>query len=94
MKLQNGLRPFNEFHTCRMAVKLPGVEKILIFIEKQVGTRYGHWILVRIMLYRIPENRIDGVVITFSIIISVKTLQTQLRQDWAVTKRRVKEGMP
>ena len=59
-----------------MAVKLLGVEKILIFMEKQVGTRYGHWILVRIIPYRIPENRIDGVAIFFSNINESKTLET------------------
>ena len=38
----------------------------LVFKEKQVATRDGRWFPVRIMPYRTLENRIDGVVITFS----------------------------
>jgi two-component system CheB/CheR fusion protein len=52
----------------------------LVFIEKQVATRDGRWFLVRIMPYRTLENRINGVVITFSNITAAKTLEAQLRQ--------------
>ena len=52
----------------------------LVFKEKQVGTRDGRWFLVRIMPYRTLENRIDGVVITFSNITEAKKLEAQLRQ--------------
>ena len=56
------------------------VLRTLVFIEKQVATRDGRWFLVRIMPYRTLENRIDGVVITFSNITAAKTLEAQLRQ--------------
>ena len=56
------------------------VLRTLVFIEKQVATRDGRWFSVRIMPYRTLENRIDGVVITFSDITAAKTLEAQLRQ--------------
>jgi two-component system, chemotaxis family, CheB/CheR fusion protein len=49
-----------------MAADAREVLRTLVFIEKQVATRDGRWFLVRIMPYRTLENRIDGVVITFS----------------------------
>jgi two-component system CheB/CheR fusion protein len=56
------------------------VLRSLVFIEKQVASRDERWFLVRIMPYRTLENRIDGVVITFSNITAARTLETQLRQ--------------
>jgi two-component system CheB/CheR fusion protein len=67
------------------------VLRSLAFIEKQVATRDGRWFLVRIMPYRTLENRIDGVVITFSNITAAKTLEAQLRQTRSVTEKRVKK---
>ena len=54
--------------------------------EKQVATGDGRWFLMRIMPYRTLENRIDGVVITFSNITEAKRLEEQLRQTLAETK--------
>ena len=70
------------------------VLRSLVFIEKQVATRDGRWFLVRIMPYRTLENRIDGVVITFSNITAAKTLEAQLRQTRSETEKRVKKGTP
>jgi two-component system CheB/CheR fusion protein len=42
------------------------VLRTLIFHEVEVSTNDGGWYLVRIMPYRTQDNRIDGVVITFS----------------------------
>ena len=70
------------------------VLRTLVFIEKQVATRDGRWFLVRIMPYRTLENRIDGVVITFSNITAAKTLEAQLRQTRSETEKRVKKGTP
>jgi two-component system CheB/CheR fusion protein len=67
------------------------VLRSLVFIEKQVATRDGRWFLVRIMPYRTLENRIDGVVITFSNITRAKTLEAQLRQTLAETGKRVEK---
>jgi two-component system, chemotaxis family, CheB/CheR fusion protein len=70
------------------------VLRSLAFIEKQAATGDGRWFLVRIMPYRTLENRIDGVVITFSNITAAKTLEAQLRQTQSETEKRVKEGAP
>jgi two-component system CheB/CheR fusion protein len=70
------------------------VLRTLVFIEKQVATRDGRWFLVRIMPYRTLENRIDGVVITFSNITAAKTLEAQLRLAQAERGKRVKKGTP
>ena len=46
------------------------------------------------MPYRTLENRIDGVVITFSNITAAKTLEAQLRQSQAKTATHAKKGTP
>ena len=63
----------------------------LSFLEKEVITADGRWFLVRIMPYRTLENRIDGLVITFTDITRAKTLEAQLRQAQSVLERRVVE---
>jgi two-component system CheB/CheR fusion protein len=68
------------------------VLRTLVFIEKQVATRDGRWFLVRIMPYRTLENRIDGVVITFSNNTAAKTLEIQLKQALAEAEKRPKKG--
>ncbi len=68
-----------------LAADVNEVLRTLVFIEKQVTTRDGRWFLVRIMPYRTLENRIDGVVITFSNITAAKTLEIQLRQAQSET---------
>jgi chemotaxis methyl-accepting protein methylase len=76
----------------QMAADAREVLRTLILIEKQVATRDGRWFLVRIMPYRTLENRIDGVVITFSDITAAKRLEAQLRQTRAGTKHRKTKG--
>ncbi len=68
------------------------VLRTLVFIEKQVATHDGRWFLLRIMPYRTMENRIDGVVITFSNITEAKTLETRLRQTLAGAEKRLEKG--
>ena len=92
MKIQNRIRRLDKPHTCRMAINLSGVEKILDFMAKQFATRDGRWFLVRIMPYRTLENRIDGVVITFSNITEAKQLEAQLRQTQTGTGKSRKKG--
>ena len=46
------------------------------------------------MPYRTLENRIDGVVITFSNITAAKTLEAHLRQTMAATEKRPKVETP
>jgi two-component system CheB/CheR fusion protein len=71
-----------------MAADAREVLRTLIFVEKQIPTHDGRWFLVRIMPYRTMENRIDGVVITFSNITEAKTLEAQLRQTLASGGKR------
>lgn len=59
------------------------------FTEKPVSARDGRWFTVRIMPYRTLDDRIDGVVITFTDITAAKTLEAKLREKHAVLKRRV-----
>lgn len=51
----------------------------LTFTEKTIATHGGRWFTVRIMPYRTVDDRIDGVVITFSDITVAKTLEAKLR---------------
>jgi len=60
----------------------------------QFSDRDGRWFLVRIMPYRTQENRIDGVVITFSDITAAKRLEAQLRQTQAGRKKRERKATP
>jgi chemotaxis methyl-accepting protein methylase len=61
------------------------------FAEKPVNARDGRWFSVRIMPYRTLDDRIDGVVITFSDITEAKTLEARLRGQHAVLEKHVAE---
>ena len=78
----------------QMAADAREVLRTLVFIEKQIATRDGRWFLVRIMPYRTLENRIDGVVITFSNITAAKRLEAQLRQTRVGTQKRERKATP
>ena len=56
------------------------VLKTLVSVEREVATRDGRWFAVRVMPYRTLDNRIDGVVITFTDITVAKTLEAKLRE--------------
>jgi two-component system, chemotaxis family, CheB/CheR fusion protein len=53
----------------------------LVFSEKQVSASNGRWFSVKIMPYRTQENRIVGLVITFSDISVAKKLEENLRES-------------
>jgi two-component system CheB/CheR fusion protein len=55
------------------------VLRTLIPREKSVAAQDGSWYWVRIMPYRTPEDRIDGLVITFTDTTVATRLETQLR---------------
>ena len=57
------------------------VLRTLTTSEKSVTTTKGGWFTARIMPYRTLDNRIDGVVITFSDITESKKLEANLRED-------------
>jgi two-component system CheB/CheR fusion protein len=59
------------------------------FAEKPINTRDGRWFTVRIMPYRTLDDRIDGVVITFTDITVAKTLEAQLRGKHAVLQKHI-----
>jgi two-component system CheB/CheR fusion protein len=59
------------------------------FAEKPVSARDGRWFTARIMPYRTLDDRIDGVVITFTDITAAKTLEAKLRERHAVLEKRV-----
>ncbi len=65
------------------------VMRTLVFKEVTVAASDGRWFLVRIMPYRTLENRIDGVVITFTDVTVSKTLEIELRKTQAELERRV-----
>jgi two-component system CheB/CheR fusion protein len=55
------------------------VLRTLMFKEQEMEASGQRWFRVRIMPYRTQDNRIDGVVITFTDITSSKQLETALR---------------
>jgi len=67
------------------------VLRTLVFLEKQIAARDGKWFLVRIMPYRTLENKIEGVVITFTDITVSKTLEAELRKTQAELEKRITE---
>jgi two-component system CheB/CheR fusion protein len=64
------------------------VLRTLVFTEKQVTTTDGRWFSVRIMPYRTMDDVIDGVVMTFSDITAVKTMEAELREEIAGLKKK------
>jgi PAS domain-containing protein len=55
------------------------VLRTLIPLEKSVATMDGRWFTVRIMPYRTQDNRIDGLVLTFTETTTAKLLERDLR---------------
>jgi two-component system CheB/CheR fusion protein len=56
------------------------VIKTLIFVETAITTNDGRWFNVRIMPYRTVDDRIAGLVITFSDITESKKLEIELKK--------------
>jgi two-component system CheB/CheR fusion protein len=70
------------------------VLRTLVFLEKDVPATDGRWFKVRTMPYRTQENRIDGLVITFSDITGSKTLEEELRSTQARLQSLMKNLKP
>lgn len=66
-----------------MAQDARDVLRTLVFRERDVSTLDGRWFRVRTMPYRTQENRIDGLVITFSDITASKKLEEELHATQA-----------
>ncbi|RJP24361.1 MAG: PAS domain S-box protein [Deltaproteobacteria bacterium] len=69
------------------------VLRTLAVSEKLATSRDGSWFAVRILPYRTVENRIDGVVITFSDITASKTLESELKGKESQL-RQLTESLP
>jgi two-component system, chemotaxis family, CheB/CheR fusion protein len=69
------------------------VLRTLVFKEQQASTRDGRWFVVRILPYRTLENRIDGVVITFSDAQAARVLEASLR-DQSSQLRQMADALP
>ena len=52
----------------------------LMYKEAPVQAKDGHWYIMRIMPYRTPDNAIDGVVINFIDITTMKKLEISLQE--------------
>ncbi len=57
-------------------------------IEKTLETHDGRWFAMRLMPYRTMDNRIDGVVITFTDMTAVKKLEAKLRAKVDSSERK------
>jgi len=57
--------------------------------EKPISSQDGRWFSVRIMPYRTLDDRIDGLVITFSDISAAKILERELRDKQGVLEDRL-----
>jgi hypothetical protein len=60
-------------------------------VEKSIQASDERWFTVRIMPYRTLDDRIDGVVITFSDITVAKKLEAQLRERQSVLEKHFTE---
>ncbi len=72
------------------------VLRTLVFSDREVATQDGRWFVVRIMPYRTFEDKIDGVVITFTDTTVSRTLEARLRESLALYQapfERIGEGV-
>lgn len=88
-------RPFTDLSSTLLYSELPDdsqeVLKTLVFKEKQIASRDGRWFTVRIMPYRTLDNKIEGLVITFSDITEAKKLEAELRRLQTELQKRFDE---
>ncbi|CAN5403074.1 chemotaxis protein CheB [soil metagenome] len=66
----------------------------LVFSERDVAAAGGRWFKVRTMPYRTFQNRIDGVVITFSDITRAKRLEHELQATQRELESRLAGSAP
>ncbi len=73
-----------------LATDATEVLRKLLSVDKEIATHEGRWLGVRIMPYRTMDDRIDGVVITFTDITLAKGLEARLRSEIAGTSTEKK----
>jgi signal transduction histidine kinase len=61
-------------------------------VEKEVQSKDGRWHLMRAVPYRTADNRIEGVIMTFTDVTALKSAEQSLRELNATLERRVVEG--
>jgi two-component system CheB/CheR fusion protein len=85
-------RPFTDLTTDLIYADLSKhalhVIKTLRFVETAITTDDGRWFNVRIMPYRTKDDRIDGLVITFSDITVSKKLEIELKKANEALRKR------
>ncbi len=69
------------------------VMRTLISVEHEVEARDGRWFAVRILPYRTQDDRIDGVVITFSDVTRAKSLESALRGSQTVLEGQLADSI-
>ncbi len=57
-----------------------GVLKTLIVVEREIETRSGVWFIRRILPYRTSDNKVEGVVITFTDVSERKAIRKALEE--------------
>lgn len=62
------------------------VLRTLVFLEKQIPGKDGKWFSIRIMPYRTFDDRIDGLVITFINITSLKMAEEKLNETTQIQR--------
>jgi len=72
-----------------LAADVREVLQNLGFLEKPIHARDGRWFAARIMPYRTFDDRIDGVVITFTDISAAKMFEARLRAKDAALEQPV-----
>jgi len=86
-------RPITDLASDLLYPELPDAAREVIrklhVKEATISSRDGRWFTVRIMPYRTLDDRIDGVVITFSDISVAKILETELRDKQDSLENRV-----
>lgn len=77
-------RPLNELVTDLQYPDMDSdareVMKMLTSVETEISSNNGRWFSVRIMPYRTLDDRIDGLVITFTDITKSKNLEIELKE--------------
>ena len=84
-------RPISDIvSNIRYADIVTDVQKVLdtlMYKEAQVQTKAGHWYLIRIMPYRTSDNAIDGAVINFIDITTMKELEISIQEKEATAQK-------
>lgn len=67
------------------------VLRTLVFKEKFIPSNNDRWYMMRIMPYRTLDNRIDGVVITFTDVTASRKAEMELRERQTELEARIRE---